>query len=129
MTLRKLLGYRPHPAFQTLTQEIYECGHVRSTAEGETPTAIGTYRRCIKCVKGMPAEVALPEADLVPLGDEEKPLVERMCMALMFHLRESEKTRRQMRGDMPELDEAIIEAHKALEAAGFRIKRIQAGKV
>lgn len=128
MTLRKILGYRAHPVFKTLTQEIYECGHLRSAPEGETPTGIGTYRRCIKCVKGMPAEVELPEAGLVPLGNQEKPLVERMCMALMFHLRESEKARRQMRDDLPELDEAIIEAHKALDAAGFRIRRLQAGK-
>ncbi len=127
MTLRKILGYRPHPAFNTLTQEIYECGHVRSTPAGETPTGIGTYRRCSKCVKGMPPEVDLPEVELAPLADADKPLIERMCMALMFHLRESEKARRKMAGDMPELDEAIIEAHKALDAAGFRIRRIRAG--
>ena len=120
MADRRIIGYRTHPVFRTLMQEIYECGHVRSAPAEELELAEGQQRRCIKCVKGMPADVSFGETrQRLPEKNNETPLVERLCSVLTKHLQETELNRRKIRGELPDLDAAIIEAHNVLKQAGF----------
>ncbi len=122
MTQRRILGYRPHPAFKTLTQEIYECGHVRSAPTRELEHAQGQRRRCIKCTRGMPPDLSPEEMALLRPVQNDAPLLVRLCRVLAFHLNETETMRRQHGGELPEVDAAILEAHEALRQAGYRIQ-------
>ncbi len=128
MVERRIVGYRQHPAFKTLTQEIFECGHVRSAPTAEIEFAQGQKRRCIKCNKGMPSDLRAQELPSVNVPDVETPLLQRLCNSLAFHLAETESVRRQLEGDMPELDAAIIDAHKALSRSGFKVNRFKVSK-
>lgn len=120
MVNRRIIGYRAHPVFKTLMQEIYECGHVRSAPADELELAEGQLRRCTKCVKGMPADVNFAEPQKRVRKEEgESPLLERLCKLLKTHLDETELARRKMSGDYPEIDAAIVEAYSALREAGF----------
>lgn len=129
MTDRRIIGYRPHPVFRTLMQEIYECGHVRSSPIEELELAEGQMRRCIKCVKGMPTDVSFTETSTrIPARNAETPLVERLCRVLAVHLRETERARAKTPGDYAETDAAIVEAHGALRQAGFGYEVFKPGQ-
>lgn len=128
MVDRLIVGYRPHPAFKTLTQEIYECGHVHSAPTEQIEFAPGKRRRCIKCIKGMPADLRLSELPGMSIPETETPLLQRLATSLAYHLAETEKVRRSMPGNMPEIDSAIFEAHTALSRAGFKTHRSKTSK-
>lgn len=87
MVQRKVVGYRPHPGFETLIQEVYECGHVRSVSLVDASNALASTRHCPKCVKGMTPEVAPDELQAVNGSTlSAHPLVMRLCQALDCHL-------------------------------------------
>ncbi len=122
MTLRKIVAHRVHPSYQSLAQEIYECGHTKSVK----PQALGeidvTQNRCVKCIKGMPVDIPISELKSLQGKDLGKMLIiERLYRCLDYHLNVTEKSRGSINGNLDSIDLAIADAHTVLHDAGFLI--------
>ncbi len=122
MTLRKIVAHRVHPSYQSLAQEIYECGHTKSVKPKELGEIDVTRNRCVKCIKGMPVDIPIAELKSLQGKDLGKMLIiERLYRCLDYHLNVTEKSRSSINGHFDSIDLAIADAHTVLQDAGFLI--------
>ena len=118
---RKVVGFRAHPGFETLVQEVYECGHVRSVPLVEAEDALATTRHCPKCVKGMTPEVALDELQAVNGSTlSAHPLIMRLCRALDCHLQHTLASHGILPDPSADLMRATSDAYQVLAQLGYR---------
>jgi len=123
MTLRKIIAHRTHPSYQSLAQEVYECGHTKSVKPQELGEINVTHNRCAKCVKGLPVDVPAIELNKLKGKDLSKMLIiERLYECLDYHLMVTEKSRSSLNGNLESIDSAIDDAHTVLRDAGFLIE-------
>jgi len=130
MTLRKIIAHRAHPRYQSLAQEIYECGHTKSVKPQELGEINVTQNRCVKCIKGMAVEI--PTADLQKLKGKDLSkmlIIERLYKCLDYHLMVTEKSRSSLDGNLDCIDSAIEDAHSVLRDAGFLIETLDNTKL
>jgi len=123
MTIRKIIAHRTHPRYQSLAQEIYECGHTKSCKPTELGEINVTLNRCVKCIKGMAVEISASELQKLKGKDLSKMLIiERLYQCLDYHLTVTEKSRSSLNGNLDRIDSAIEDAHSVLRDAGFLIE-------
>ncbi len=123
MTIRKLIAHRAHPRYQSLAQEIYDCGHTKSVKPQELGEINITTSRCVKCIKGMAVEISASELQKLKGKDLSKMLIiERLYQCLDYHLMVTEKSRSSLGGNLDSIDTAINNAHAVLRDAGFLIE-------
>ncbi|UCE89229.1 MAG: hypothetical protein JSW10_13250 [Pseudomonadota bacterium] len=121
MVQRKVVGYRSHPGFETLIQEVYECGHVRSIPLVDVEDALATARHCPKCVKGMTPEVAPDELQAVNGSTlSAHPLIMRLCRALDCHLQHTLTRHGTLPKPGADLMRATSDAYQMLVQLGYR---------
>ncbi|MFV2060644.1 MAG: hypothetical protein ACC653_08150 [Gammaproteobacteria bacterium] len=127
---QKLIAHRAHPRYQSLAQEIYDCGHTRSVKPQELGEINKTTTRCVKCIKGMPVEISRSELQKLKGKDLSKMLIiERLYQCLDYHLMVTEKSRGSLDGNLEAIDSAIHDAHAVLRDAGFLIETSLDSKV
>lgn len=123
MTIRKIIAHRTHPRYQSLAQEVYECGHTKSVKPQELGEINVTTNRCVKCIKGMPVDINSVELQKLKGKDLSKMLIiERLYHCLDYHLMVTEKSRSSFNGNLQSIDSAIEDAHTVLRDAGFLIE-------
>jgi len=130
MNLRKIIAHRAHPGYQSLAQEIYDCGHTKSVKPSELGEINVTKNRCVKCIKGMPVDISATELQKLKGKDLSKMLIiERLYKCLDYHLMVTEKSRNSLDGNLKSIDIAIENAHKVLRDAGFLIETVNESKL
>ena len=123
MTKRILIAHRPHPRYQSLAEEIYECGHTRSVKPQDLGEINVSEFRCAKCIKGIDVDIPLVELEKLKGKDLSKMLIiERLYQCLDYHLMVTEKSRSSLNGNLESIDSAIEDAHTVLRDAGFLIE-------
>jgi hypothetical protein len=129
MTLRKIIAHRAHPSYQSLAQEVYECGHTKSVKPQELGEINVTQNRCVKCIKGIAVDISEAELKLLKGKDLSKMLIiERLTQCLDFHLNITEKSRSSLNGNLASIDTAIKDAHSVLHDAGFLMETLLESK-
>ncbi|UCE90472.1 MAG: hypothetical protein JSW10_06590 [Pseudomonadota bacterium] len=117
---RQLVGYRPHPVFRTLVQEIYECGHAMSVRRRVLVDSYRTAKRCVKCAQQLPPDIEAVElAVFTGRSLEGRGTLKRLYDTLAFHigLTELALANKELK-ESTQLDAEVREAYAALAVAG-----------
>lgn len=123
---RNLVGYRPHPVFRTLVQEVYECGHAMSIRLNMLADSYRATKRCVKCSQHLPPDIdAVELAALTGRSSDGRGTLERLYDTLAFHLARTESAL--AAGEIAssaQRETEVRDAYAALASAG-RLLRAQ----